>query len=427
MVRYVRLLCLVVVGAIACTITYTSGLPMSTVNAASPAQGAITTDDFTITLGDGWQTKAKLSYPANQAGPFPTVILVHGSGPNDLDHTITPPGAARPVSTNFLAIGNYFAARGVAVLRFNKRYVSDPGQVDGEKFGKLNLADHVADLEAVFAFARQNPKVDAQQIFVYAWSEGTLTGTQFAVRTPSLAGLILMGALARTDRDYFISDYTDVVLPYVLSYSRDGKISSETLKAAQEGNGGLFAKGVLYDFIDSSATGDPKVSPFFDKNSDGLLDPETEIKPNLGAWVDSQMRPGGLLAFALQAPSVIQQASKLKVPVLILQGEHDAPARSTNVPFLNMAFAGYRDYQLIEYPGLGHGLGPVSSRLTDDFGPIEAKPMDDTLAWIKAHGNKPASLPGTGGNSLSVWIIAMLALTGIAIGGWLRMRLRWQK
>lgn len=398
----------------------------SSVAAAGPSlhsvqQGSITSEDLTITLGDSWQTQAKLAYPAGQPGRLPVVILVHGSGPNDLDHTIALPGADKPISTNFRAIAEYFSARGIAVLRFNKRYVSGPGQVDGGKFGKLTLSDHVADIEQVLSVARAHPKVDPKRIFLYGWSEGSLTATEVAVRNPTLAGLILQGAVARTDRDYYITDYTDVVLPYVLSFSSDGKISSQTLKAAQAGNGGIFTQGVLFDFTDPSATGDPQVNPFFDKNSDGVLDPETEIRPNLSAWVDLLMLPGGILAFATQLPSVANQAPKLKLPVLVLQGEHDAAARSTNIGVLNQAFAGAVDFTLKVYSGLGHGLSPVSGRQTDDFGPIQATPMDDTLNWIAARTAAPASLPNTGSDTLPVWMFYVLAGVIIALGGVLRI------
>ena len=43
---------------------------------------------LTIDFGD-FQTKAELTFPASSAAPLPTVILIPGSGPEDLDASIS--------------------------------------------------------------------------------------------------------------------------------------------------------------------------------------------------------------------------------------------------------------------------------------------------------------------------------------------------
>lgn len=42
----------------------------------------------------------------------------------------------------------------------------------------------------------------------------------------------------------------------------------------------------------------------------------------------------------------------------------------------------HNDYQLITYPGLGHGLGKQGLRPT--VGPMEQKPIDDMVLWLKS-------------------------------------------
>lgn len=384
--------------------------------ATASAQSAITSNDLTITLGDGWQTKAKLSYPANATGPLPTVILVHGSGPNDLDHTIIPPGASRPLSSNFRTIAEHFAAQGIAVLRYNKRYVSGPDQFDAAKFGALSLDDFLSDLERVLAVAKQNKHVDPQNIFVYSWSEGSLMGAALAEKHPELRGAIFQGAISSTRPEIFIEDYTAVVLPYVLSYSTDGKISADTLKNAIEGNGGMFARLVAYDFSDPSVTDTIKVNPFFDGNSDGILDPETEIRPLLPAWVDKALAPGGVIAIYRGYPGVADRAANIAMPVFMLQGETDSSTRANHADELRKAFAANKDFTLKLYPGLGHSLGSASSMIDDNFRPIENAPMDDTVAWINTHSLvKPAALPHTGATELPLVLIMALLAAGISV------------
>jgi hypothetical protein len=44
--------------------------------------------NMVIDLGNGLKTNARLNLPANGDGPFPAVLLVHGTGPVDMNETI---------------------------------------------------------------------------------------------------------------------------------------------------------------------------------------------------------------------------------------------------------------------------------------------------------------------------------------------------
>ena len=57
-------------------------------------------------------------------GPFPAVVLVHGSGPHDRDETIGPNKPLRDVADGL-------ASRGIAVLRYEKRTRQHGGQMLG--------------------------------------------------------------------------------------------------------------------------------------------------------------------------------------------------------------------------------------------------------------------------------------------------------
>ena len=72
-----------------------------------------------VMVGSGaWALHATLTVP-NGTGPFPALILVHGSGPYDRDYTLGPNKIFRDIAWGV-------ASRGVAVLRYNKRTFEHP-------------------------------------------------------------------------------------------------------------------------------------------------------------------------------------------------------------------------------------------------------------------------------------------------------------
>ena len=44
--------------------------------------------DIVIDLGNGLKTNARLNLPATGSGPFPGILLIHGSGADDMNETI---------------------------------------------------------------------------------------------------------------------------------------------------------------------------------------------------------------------------------------------------------------------------------------------------------------------------------------------------
>lgn len=120
-------------------------------------------------------------------GPFPTVVLLGGSGPVDRDSTV---GANKPFRD--LAAG--LSARGIAVLRMDKRTVAHPDSI-GEGF---TLDDEqVLDTLDALALLAADPRIDNRRIFLLGHSLGAVAALRVANRQPSVAGLILCAAPAR--------------------------------------------------------------------------------------------------------------------------------------------------------------------------------------------------------------------------------------
>jgi dienelactone hydrolase len=142
-----------------------------------------------VTVGaDGWPLPGTLTVP-NGNGPFPAVVLVHGSGPSDRDETV---GANKPFAD--LALG--LASRGVAVLRYEKRTRALASRLAGS--ATLTVKEEtVDDAVAAASFLRTQPKIDPARVFVLGHSLGGMLVPRIAAADPKLAGVIVMAGAAR--------------------------------------------------------------------------------------------------------------------------------------------------------------------------------------------------------------------------------------
>jgi uncharacterized protein len=100
---------LILMGLTICSslILSASTFRYSTSALAQPFIGTVKYRDLVIDLGNGIQTSAQLTIPAVGNGPFPGVLLVHGSGNTDMNETVTPD------SKPFWEISQYLSERGL--------------------------------------------------------------------------------------------------------------------------------------------------------------------------------------------------------------------------------------------------------------------------------------------------------------------------
>ncbi|MFJ9367553.1 serine aminopeptidase domain-containing protein [Nocardia sp. NPDC101769] len=347
------------------------------------AEPTVERESFTFQFGD-FTGSGELDYPAG-ARNAPVVVLIPGSGPEDLN------ADQASGSHIFLDIADDLTSRGYAVMRYNKRYVHGPGDVDNADYWtKLDLNGMRDDADQVLRAAEQDSHVDPHRVFVYGWSEGSTVAAALATTHPELAGTIFQGPVALPWRVTFGYQGEQVYAPYLSRFAVDGLLGPDELARAFHGDGGLMAKFALRFACVNADGGDFTVRPTWDLNRDGKLDVNLEFRPVYQFYLESAMRPGGIYDIydpARALPSVIEQAPKLTAPVLILQGAEDAnvpPAGSSSLDAA-LATAGNRDHTLHVFPGLGHSLGPTPDVLHDDFQPIDQSALDALAHWLDAH------------------------------------------
>lgn len=112
---------------------------------------------------DGWKLPGTLTLPKGD-GPFPVLVLVHGSGPNDRDETAYSTKCFRDI-----AVG--LAAKNIAVLRYDKRTKVYNTKSSLEK--KFTVKEETVDdaIEAV-NYVSTLKDIDKTRIFVLGHSQG---------------------------------------------------------------------------------------------------------------------------------------------------------------------------------------------------------------------------------------------------------------
>jgi dienelactone hydrolase len=355
-------------------------------------QETILRRDLVIDLGDGLTTDAQLTFPAVGDGPFPGVLIIHGSGSTDMDGYIPASltGTGEPVR-HYLLMAEYLTERGFAVLRYNKRGVGLTGlTLDADIVVNKTVQDLIQDAEKALEVLMQQSQVDPDDITIIGRSEGAVIAPIVSIENPEVKNVVLMGAGAHNLYD--ISWYQVVERNMVMFEAIDS--DSDGLEAIDSDSDGLTSvqevqvlHPTLVNAMVENSTGEWLWRSGFDLDGDGFLNATGELRPRYvmyfeylnqtqfqGTWYQSH--------FALD--STLQVIGDVPASVLILHGEEDqqGPVSEAFLLEQRLTEVGHPDHTLITYPGLGHTYSPVD-RWLQLYGPPEEYVLSDLVAWLK--------------------------------------------
>lgn len=138
-----------------------------------------------VTVGQGkWKLPGTLSFPVGK-GPFPAVVLVHGSGPEDRDESV---GAEKP----FRDLAGGLASRQIAVLRYEKRSKQYPAEFAALGSEITVNEETIDDAIAAVALLRGTPGIDPRRIYVLGHSLGGSVAPRIAKLDSGIAGLVVL-------------------------------------------------------------------------------------------------------------------------------------------------------------------------------------------------------------------------------------------
>ncbi|WP_148295479.1 alpha/beta hydrolase family protein [Prevotella dentasini] len=148
--------------------------------------------EFTLQT-DGFDLPARLTLPGGEKGrKYPCVVLVHGSGPSDMNESV---GANKP----FRDLAEGLSRRGIAVIRYEKRtHVYDVARHGLPKGRQLDYdTETVDDVLTAIDSARVFPEVCRDSIYVVGHSLGAMLAPRIAERSGHLAGIVMLAGTPR--------------------------------------------------------------------------------------------------------------------------------------------------------------------------------------------------------------------------------------
>jgi fermentation-respiration switch protein FrsA (DUF1100 family) len=290
--------------------------------------------EMNISVGSGqWKLPGTLSIPKG-AGPFPAIVLVHGSGPNDRDESIGP-------NKPFKDIAWGLASKGIVVLRYEKRTKQYPEQI--ATILNFTVQDETID-DAVTAVDVLNASsfVNHSRIFILGHSLGGMLAPRIGAQDHRIAGLIILAGPTRHLEDLMLEQTW-----YLANLS--GINQSEQIAPLEK----LVMKVKMLNIsLGEDVLGAPKAY-----------------------WAD----------LATYDPVVTAQS--LHIPLLILQGKRDYQVTMTDFARWNETFFGNVSVTLKTYLTLNHlfitGTGASTNIEYSIEGHVAEEVVADIAVWIQ--------------------------------------------
>lgn len=167
------------------------------------ALGLSAQHDTSITFQSGsLSLDATLSIPAGN-GPFPVVIFVHGSGPNDRDQTLQLtggnaqclyPGLYNETIRMFSDLAEAFRDSGIAVLRYDKRTYTHGNSLNAKT---MTPYDFIDDIHAAVDIVKTRSEIDTDSIILLGHSQGANFLPIVAQERSDISALLALGTAAR--------------------------------------------------------------------------------------------------------------------------------------------------------------------------------------------------------------------------------------
>jgi len=288
-------------------------------------------------------------------GPFPAVLLITGSGPQDRDEALL---GHKP----FLVLSDYLTRHGIAVLRADDRGVGKSTGI----FASATTADFSTDVEAGVAYLKTRAEVDQHKIGLVGHSEGGVIAPMVAAR----------------DKD----------VDFIVMMAGTGVPGDQVLVA--QGEAIQLANGKSKDDAAKDAAKEKEILALVESGKD-LAVLEKELKEKMaGDLPEAQL---GMQLHQLTSPwfryfltyDPATALRKVTCPVLAINGSLDKQVLpDQNLPAIRKALeeAGNKHFEIDELPGLNHLFQNAKTGSPAEYAEIEETispvALDKMATWI---------------------------------------------
>lgn len=282
---------------------------------------------------------ATLTIPPGK-GPFPGVVLITGSGPQDRDESLL---GHRP----FLVLADYLTRKGIVVLRADDRGVGK----SGGNFATATTPDFATDAEAGVAYLKTRSEVNPHKIGLIGHSEGGIIAPMVAARNPDVSFIVMMAGSGVPGDEILVAQA-------LLVSEATGK-SHETAEknAAREREILALVKGEKDDAV-------------LEKKVREKLAGEVS-QGQLGAQIKAISSPWFRYFIEYDPATALR---KVTCPVLAINGEKDmqVPPKQ-NLPAIRKALeaGGNKNFEVEELPGLNHLFQTAKTGAPSEYAEIE--------------------------------------------------------
>ncbi len=301
-------------------------------------------------------------------GPFPAVVLVTGSGPQDRDETLAGGINHKP----FLILSDYLTRNGIAVLRYDDRGI---GKSKGN-FVLSTTEDFATDAQAAVEYLKTRKEVDPKKIGIAGHSEGGLIAPMVAVNSSDVRYIILLAGPGLPGKD--------ILLLQAKLISKASGEKDEEIDKATKLNEKIYA--VILSEQDN-AVAEKKIKILYDEfvntlSSDKKKEAE-DRKPMFEQSIKQLTNPWFKFFVKFDPRPVLENVT---VPVLVLNGEKDlqVPPKE-NLAEIEKALkaGGNTNFKIVELQNLNHLFQTARTGSPSEYGTIEETFSPDALKIMK--------------------------------------------
>jgi len=270
-----------------------------------------------VVIGEGsFAVPGTLTVPEGE-GPFPVVVLVHGSGPHDRDSSISGTKVFKDIAAGL-------AAKNIAVLRYEKVTREHTFKVSAQPLFTLKN-ESADDANRAIELLQQREDIDKDRIFVAGHSQGGFAMPLILSNDTQdhIAGAILLSAPSSTYMDAMLEQQE-----VVIGKMKELGLPSEMIAAQEQTEAMVQQIAVLLEDPAYSKDNMPQAFP---------------MSPAYW-WYE-------------QRDYVPAEAMKdVEKPLLIMQGENDWQVTMKQFEGWKTALEGHEQVTFTSYPNMNHLL-----------------------------------------------------------------------